>query len=44
MSIRPEVIIISSTGSMFYANVLRKMKADSDLLDLEGNVSSIRKN
>ena len=41
--IRPEAIVISSNGSLSYAEILKKVKADPDLKDLGGNVSKIRR-
>lgn len=38
-----EAVIISSTGSMFHADVLEKVKNDSDLKDMRRDVRKIRR-
>jgi len=40
---RPDAIKITKTGTMSYAEILKKMKGDSNLNDLSGKVTRIRR-
>lgn len=41
--IHPEIIIVSKKGHTSYANILREINTDTELTDLGGSVSRIRR-